>query len=373
MKDTTHKLIIGDSRRMVEISDESIDLVITSPPYPMIQMWDTLFSNISPLVAKALKELDGDAAFEYMHLELDKVWKEIYRVAKNGALVCINIGDATRTINKKFQLYSNHSRIISSFIKIGFDTLPIILWRKQTNAPNKFMGSGMLPAGAYVTLEHEYILIFRKGGKRTFNDAFLKEKRMQSSFFWEERNQWFSDIWDFKGINQKLNSKELRERSAAYPFELAYRLVNMYSLYNDVVLDPFLGTATTSYACLSCGRNSIGIELDESFIPIFFENTNAIKAAANKRLSDRIKEHKAFIAEYAERKGGTKYVNIYHNFPVVTRQESKILLKEVSEIIKENESCVKGKYLPLSNLDDGDKISVIYSQKDSGKQISLFG
>ena len=85
---------------------------------------------------------------------------------KNGGIACINIGDATRTLNDVFCLYQNHTRIASSMLRIGFLSLPCILWRKQTNAPNKFMGSGMMPPGAYVTLEHEYVLILRKGNKK---------------------------------------------------------------------------------------------------------------------------------------------------------------------------------------------------------------
>ena len=141
---------------------------------------------------------------------------------KAGAIACINIGDATRSIGDRFQLFANHSRIQSKFMEIGFDVLPAILWRKQTNAPNKFMGSGMLPAGAYVTLEHEYILIFRKGGKRIFDLPEEKKRRRQSGYFWEEWNRWFSDIWDFKGTGQGINGQNLRSRSAAYPFLLPF-------------------------------------------------------------------------------------------------------------------------------------------------------
>ena len=103
-------------------------------------------------------------AFELMHAELDKVWDECFRVLKSGGFLCINIGEATRTVGNEFRLYNNSSRIVSHCTGLGMVNLPNILWRKQTNAPNKFMGSGMLPCGAYVTLEHEWILIFRKGG-----------------------------------------------------------------------------------------------------------------------------------------------------------------------------------------------------------------
>ena len=147
--------------------------------------------------------------------------------------------------------------------------LPDILWRKPTNAPNKFLGSGMLPAGAYVTYEHEYILIVRKGGPRKFSPAD-KARRRRSAFFWEERNVWFSDVWlDLVGTRQLLGNAGLddpdaRARSAAYPFELACRLIQMHSLIGDTVLDPFLGTGTTTAAAIASGRSSIGFELEHS-------------------------------------------------------------------------------------------------------------
>lgn len=334
---TNHRVLISDSRNLNEIKDNSVDLVVTSPPYPMIQMWDDLFSDLSSKIKIALDNNDGDTAFEAMHLELDKTWKEIERVTKDGAFVCINIGDATRTIDGHFQLYSNHSRIIRSFKKLGFTTLPNILWRKQTNAPNKFMGSGMLPSGAYVTLEHEYILIFRKGNKRLFKTPDLKNKRMESAYFWEERNQWFSDIWELKGIKQSLNHKKLRERSAAYPFELAYRLVNMYSQYGDTVLDPFLGTGTTTYACMASGRNSIGVEIDSEFTDIIINDEISLIDFLNNRIKNRIIAHKNFIEEYINRGKSLKHINIYYDFPVMTKQETKIKLQNITDIImKEN-------------------------------------
>jgi DNA modification methylase len=165
---TTHKIYIDTAAKMNAIESNSIALVVTSPPYPMIEMWDEIMAKQNPEIQNALDKKDGAKAFELMHSLLDDVWGEISRVLMPGGFACINIGDATRTLNGEFQLYSNHSRIINTFNKLGLQNLPNIIWRKQTNAPNKFMGSGMMPSGAYVTLEHEWILIFRKGGKRTF-------------------------------------------------------------------------------------------------------------------------------------------------------------------------------------------------------------
>ena len=225
----------------------------------MIEMWDDLFCARDPAVRAALDCGDGLRAFNLMHCDLDRAWLEIGRVLIDGGWVCVNVGDATRTIDGRFRLYPNHARVISACTSLGFDILPAVVWRKQTNAPNKFMGSGMLPAGAYVTLEHEYILLMRKGAKREFSAADKKRLRRQSAYFWEERNRWFSDIWDFKGTRQDLSTSGSRERSAAFPFELPYRLINMYSLRGDTVLDPFAGTGVTTLAAMASGRDSVGV------------------------------------------------------------------------------------------------------------------
>jgi len=190
---TSHKIYFEAAKDLQSIKDESIDLIVTSPPYPMIEMWDDIMGKQNPAIQKALQNGEGMTAFELMHKELDKTWKVCYRVLKEGGIACINIGDATRTLDGNFALYPNHARVIQSFSGIGFQCLPHIIWQKPTNAPNKFMGSGMLPPNAYVTLGYEFILIFRKGNKRTLK-ASEKANRKRSAYFWEERNQWFTDI-----------------------------------------------------------------------------------------------------------------------------------------------------------------------------------
>ncbi|MFX1253525.1 MAG: DNA-methyltransferase [Promethearchaeota archaeon] len=317
---------------MGELKDCSVHLTVTSSPYPMIALWDELFANQNPTIRTALEKEDGARAFELMHQELDQVWNELYRVLKPGGIACINIGDATRTIGKNFQLYSNHARILSHCLQIGFQSLPEIIWRKQTNAPNKFMGSGMLPPGAYVTLEHEFILILRKGRKREFKNAEEKANRKHSSYFWEERNTWFSDVWDFKGIDQKLDNENTRERSAAYPFELAYRLINMFSVKGDIVLDPFLGTGTTMIAAMCAERNSIGYELDSNLLDtISLRVQNAVEYS-NKYIQDRLKNHLKFVSERLKAEKPLKYVNEYYGFPVITKQETDLVFHNLKNI-----------------------------------------
>ncbi|MFO8016063.1 MAG: site-specific DNA-methyltransferase [Candidatus Woesearchaeota archaeon] len=342
---TKHKILFQDARKINELGDHSVDLMITSPPYPMIGMWDEMFSEQNPAIRDALNNKDGSTAFELMNKELDKVWDEVYRVLKPGGIVCINIGDATRTVNGNFKLYSSSSRITSHCINIGFSSLPKILWKKTTNSPNKFMGSGMMPPGAYVTLEHEYILIFRKGGKREFKKADEKSNRQESSFFWEERNVWFSDIWEgLNGVLQKSKDEKTRDRSAAYPFELAYRLINMFSVKGDIILDPFLGTGTTMLAAMASARNSIGIEIDSNFKNTILERVDAIKEYSNKINRERIKKHLKFVKKREEEKCPLKYTNKYYGFKVMTRQELNLLFNDLKNVEKNGDNEFKVTY-----------------------------
>jgi DNA modification methylase len=334
---TKHKVIFGNSCDMKEVAEKSIDLMITSPPYPMIEMWDEIFSAQNPAIGEALKNEDGNRAFELMNQELDKVWKEVCRVLKDGGLACINIGNATRKIGSEFKLYSSHSRILEYCTRLGFSSLPEILWRKQTNAPNKFMGSGMLPAGAYITLEHEHIIIFRKGNKRRFKTEEEKLRRQKSAFFWEERNIWFSDVWeDLKGTKQNNIDKQIRERSGAFPFELAYRLINMLSLKEDTVLDPFLGTGTTTLAAMATGRNSIGFEIDPDFRKHISSRLKGIVNSSNQLIESRINTHLEFVQKRMRAKGALGYKSKIYGFPVVTSQETEIEFSELKKISKKN-------------------------------------
>jgi DNA modification methylase len=323
---TTHTLHIGDARSLEAVADGSVQLVVTSPPYPMIEMWDEAFAAMVPGVAEQLGAAQGMAAFESMHTALDAVWAECHRVLAPGGFLCVNIGDATRSLGGEFCLYPNHVRIALALMRLGLTPLPDILWRKPTNAPNKFMGSGMLPAGAYVTYEHEYVLIARNGGKREFSDE-AKTVRGQSAFFWEERNTWFSDLWtDLKGTEQRLSREGLRDRSAAFPFELPYRLVNMYALQGDTVLDPFAGTGTTLAAALAAGRCSIGYEWVEALRPVTLTTLRHAVAVGRRRSAERLAAHEAFVADRIAGGKVPKHVSTVYGFPVTTRQEVELRL-----------------------------------------------
>jgi site-specific DNA-methyltransferase (cytosine-N4-specific) len=280
---TTHRIIIGDSRRMEEIEDESVHLMITSPPYPMIEIWDNAFKRLDERINKTWEKMETETndkrkeryvreIYELMHKNLAKVWKETYRVLVDGGIACINIGDATRSLNGVFRLFPNHSKVIEYCERIGFITLPYILWKKPTTKPKykgkgAFLGSGFLPPNAYVTLDCEFILIFRKGELRKFKP--YDELRYASRYTKVERDSWFTQIWDIVGIKQTL--PEVERRVAAFPEEIPYRLIRMFSIIGDTVLDPFLGTGTTTKVAINLSRNSIGYEIDESLLPVIKE------------------------------------------------------------------------------------------------------
>lgn len=351
---TTHRIFFGDSSRMKKVNDNSIDLIVTSPPYPMIEMWDEIMSLQDSQIKENLF-VNPHVAFELMHKKLDAVWQECYRVLKDGAFLCINIGDATRTINNEFELFDNHSRIVHYCLSLGLKELPCIIWRKQTNAPNKFMGSGMLPNGAYVTLEHEYILIFRKGGKRIYKTEAEKLSRRESSFFWEERNVWFSDIWDFKGTKQTINSKITRERNASFPLELPHRLINMYSQKNDVILDPFAGLGTTMKAAMLNCRNSIGYDIDDKLSSVIEKEIESINIDNyNGIIKQRYDSHKTFIKERESQKKQVKHFNNNLNCKVMTGQEEDIAFDYLNSInqIDKNEIYYKVNYFENTNLEE---------------------
>ena len=334
-----HEVFYHASQNMKELENESVNLIVTSPPYPMIEMWDDIMIKQNPRIKDEWEKENYNTVFELMHQELDKVWSECYRVLEPGGIACINIGDATRTLSKNFALYTNHSRILNSCINLGFQNLPNIIWRKQTNAPNKFMGSGMLPPGAYVTLEHEFILILRKGTKRLFKSAEEKETRSESAFFWEERNVWFSDLWDVKGTKQKFK-EDIRKRSGAYPIEIPYRLISMFSVKGDTVVDPFFGTGTTTLAAIATNRNSVGYEIDPKFKDTVKEVILNQENKLNSIISERLQRHLLFVENRIKTKGSDafKYQNSNFNFPVMTRQELKIKLDYIDQISGDGDS-----------------------------------
>ena len=328
--ETTHAVHYSDARAMDAVDDKSVDLVVTSPPYPMIEMWDDVFASLGEGVEEALDRGDGQAAFDRMHDALAEVWAEVDRTVAPGGTVCINIGDATRKVDGDFRLFPNHTAVIDWFRSNGYQMLPDILWRKPSNRKTKFMGSGMVPPNAYVAYEHEYILIFRKGGGTRDFEPNLDE-RYESAYFWEERNQWFSDLWtDVSGATQAASDGADRDRTAAYPLEVPYRLINMYSIHGDTVLDPFLGTGTTTVAALAAGRNSIGYEVDESFRDAITARIHDAPETSADIAHDRLQTHQQYVSDNSE--GDHGYESVHYPTPVRTKQERQLRFYRVADV-----------------------------------------
>ncbi len=331
--ETRHRALTGDARDL-PLADDSVELVVTSPPYPMIEMWDDIFGALDPDIADALGAGDGDRAYSLMHDVLDTVWAELARVLAPGGIACINVGDATRSLADGFRQYPNHAEITNRLTDHGLRALPDILWRKPTNSGAKFMGSGMVPPNAYPTLEHEHILVFRNGKRRTLEPG--ADRRYESAYFWEERNEWFSDLWELPGETQALDDG-LRDRSGAYPLAIPHRLVSMFSVRGDTVLDPFLGTGTTTLAAMVAGRDSVGIERDADLLAALDDRVDRVGDRSREIARERLDAHREWVTKRRADGKEPGYDAEYYDFAVNTKQERRIRLYAVDDVERTNE------------------------------------
>lgn len=246
-----HKIIYGDSRKLGFLEDNSVHLVVTSPPY-----W-----NLKPY-REGKKQLGLIEDYDRFVKELDKVWRECLRVlVPGGRLVCV-AGDVclSRRRYGRHMVMPLHSDIQVHCRDIGFDNLNPILWYKITNVSYEanhtatFLGRPYEPNGI-IKNDVEYILMMRKpGGYRKPTE----QQRETSKIDPDRYNQWFTQIWNIPGAST-------RKHPAPFPLELADRLVRMFSFTGDVVLDPFCGSGTTLIAAEQSGRHGIGIDVEEEY------------------------------------------------------------------------------------------------------------
>jgi modification methylase len=248
---TKQRLINGDARELSFLNDESIHLVVTSPPY-----WNLKRYNENP------DQLGHVNDYESFLGELEKVWQEVFRVlVPGGRLVCV-VGDVCVSRRKfgRHLVFPLHADICVQCRKIGFDNLNPIIWHKIANASfevengSKFLGKPYEP-NAIIKNDMEFILMQRKpGGYRKPTEVQRKLSKIAKKDF----NLWFQQIWNITGAST-------RNHPAPFPLELASRLVRMFSFQGDTVLDPFCGTGTTMIAALRYGRNGIGIDIEPEY------------------------------------------------------------------------------------------------------------
>jgi len=249
------KIIIGDSRKMIEVNENSIDLVVTSPPY-----WHIKDYGVEGQIGY------GQSLHEYLK-DLYRVWKECYRILKPGRRLCINIGDqfARSIIYGRYKIIPLHAEFISQCEKINFDYMGAIIWQKKTTMNTtggaNVMGSYPYPPNGMVEIDYEFILIFKKPGK---SEKIPKEIKERSKMTKEEWKEYFYGHWYFGGARQI-------GHEAMFPEELPRRLIKMYTFVDDIVLDPFLGSGTTLKVALELNRNGIGYEINEEYLKVIKE------------------------------------------------------------------------------------------------------
>lgn len=245
---------LGDARKLEWVPDESVHLVVTSPPYFNLKRYNDEQGQLGNI--DELEEfLDG----------LDSVWKHCYRVLVPGGRLVCNVGDvcvSRRKNSGRHLVVPLHAHISVRAQRIGFDYLTPILWNKIANAAFEAEGNGggflgkPYEPNAIIKNDIEYILLLRKHGAYRSPTA---DQRSMSRLSKEEQKAWFRPVWgDIRG-------ESTRAHPAPFPVELAYRLVRMFSFTGDTVLDPFGGSGSTTLACINANRNSIMNELDRAY------------------------------------------------------------------------------------------------------------
>jgi len=255
---TSHTIIRGDSRQMQELSDNSVHLIITSPPYWQLKDYGTD------------DQIGYNDSYENYINNLNIVWKECYRVLKSGCRLCVNVGDqfARSVYYGRYKIIPIRTEIIKFCETIGLDYMGAIIWQKSTTMNTSggatIMGSFPYPRNGIVKLDYEFILLFKKNGAPEKVDKNLKQLSRMTK---EEWNTYFQGHWNFNGVRQD-------GHIAMFPEELPKRLIKMFSFVGDTVLDPFIGSGTTSLAAKNLGRHSVGYEINRKFIDSIKQKLN---------------------------------------------------------------------------------------------------
>lgn len=264
---TSHRLHLGDARDLSCIDDQSVHLIVTSPPYFTLKKYENNENQLA--------EIED---YESFLDELDKVWRECARVLVPGGRICCVVGDVcvSRRAGGRHYILPLHADLQVRARKIGLDCLNPILWFKIANGVTEVQGNGAgfygkpYQPGAIVKNDIEHILFFRKGGSYRSPKPIQKALSMLTKV---EMQTWLVGAWsDIKGESTR------QGHPAPYPEKLAERLIRLFSFAGDTVLDPFVGTGTTSVAALKTGRNSIGLEIEPKYFKMAKQRIQSVSA-----------------------------------------------------------------------------------------------
>ena len=263
---TTHELRLGDARDLSWIADQSVHLIVTSPPYWTLKQ----YRRDNP------GQMGDIEDYEAFLDELDRVWSECARVLVGGGRVCCVVGDVCvpRKKGGRHYIMPLHADIQVRARKLGLDCLTPIIWHKIANGVTEAAGNGTgfygkpYQPGAIIKNDVEYILFLRKGGRYRSVAPMQKALSMLNK---DEMQSWMRSVWtDIRGTSTR------NGHPAPYPVELAERLIRMFSFAGDTVLDPFVGTGSTSIAALLAGRNSIGCDIELAYLEAACEKLGTI-------------------------------------------------------------------------------------------------
>jgi len=344
---TRHQIIIGDCRNMPKILPESIHLIITSPPYWQLKDYGNH------------NQIGFNDTYEDYINNLNLVWHQCFKSLHKGCRLCVNIGDqfARSVYYGRYKVIPIRTEIIKFCETIGFDYMGAIIWQKVTTCNTTggatIMGSFPSPRNGILKIDYEFILIFKKPGAAP---KVGKEVKELSKMTTEEWNQYFTGHWNFSGEKQ---DKHL----AMFPEELPKRLIKMFSFVGDTVLDPFLGSGTTSLAAKNLNRNSIGYEINEEFLNIIKDKLQVGKTL----FQDDVFE---FIQQHDIKKDFSKEIKvlpyIFHDTVKFDKKIDPRKLKFGSKI--DNNDKKREKYFRVKEIISPDRLVL-----DNDLQIKLLG
>ena len=350
--ETHHRIIWGDARRMDAVADQSVHLVVTSPPYWQLKDYGSSEGQIG----------FHDSYEAYIN-HLNLVWSECHRVLHDGCRLCVNIGDqfARSAYYGRYKVVPIRTEITRFCETIGLDYMGAIIWQKATTCNTSgggvIMGSFPYPRNGIVKLDYEFILIFKKPGNSP--KPLSPEAKEASRLDPEEWNRLFFGHWNFPGARQT-------RHLAMFPEELPARLIKMFTFVGETVLDPFAGSGTTSLAARNLGRHSVGVELNEAFLPLIREKVEGTEGDLFRSSGLTIEKVEVpSVEELQERLDDLPY--LFHDpIPVSLKMDPR------SETFESRVDASGGvdreTYFKVSEILAGDKVRL-----DSGETIRLLG